>query len=307
MKQIAVVGSMIVDLAVSTPRVPLTGENILAHSFQMGAGGKGANAAVAIAKLGAQPLLVGRVGKDHFGQVELETVRGYGVRTDAVGIDQERHTGIAVIMVDDHHENTILVTIGANAGLTEEAAQTALAPHWDALDALLVNFEIPEAVVRSVVQSARARNIPVIVDAGPPRDYGPQTWGQATVLSPNMLEASTLVGYAVESDADALRAARDLLRQGPQAIVLKMGKRGAMLVTADEQLLVSGFSVEAVDTTGAGDAFTAALVIGVAEGRPWGKTLRRANAAGAIAVTRFGAMSAMPSQEEVNKFLESRG
>jgi ribokinase len=303
MKGIAVVGSMIVDLAVSTPRVPLTGENILAHSFQMGAGGKGANAAVAIAKLGAQPLLVGRVGQDHFGQVELEAVRSYGVRTEAVGIDPQRHTGIAIIMVDDNHENTILVTIGANAGLTEEAAQAALAPHWGELDALLVNFEIPEAVVRSVVQGARARKLPVIVDAGPPRNYGPQTWGQATVLSPNMLEASTLVGYAVENEADALRAARELLQQGPQAIVLKMGKRGAMLVTAQEHLLIPSFAVEAVDTTGAGDAFTAALVIGVAEERPWSETLRRANAAGAIAVTRFGAMAAMPSQDELESFL----
>mgnify|MGYP001073391239 CR=1 FL=1 len=303
---IAVVGSIIVDLAVTTPRVPQVGENLLAYSFKMGPGGKGANATVALARLGARPLLFGRVGNDYFGQVELEALRKEGVRTDTVGIDPQIHTGIAFIMVDDNRENTILVAIGANAALTTQEVEAALASHWPRLDALLVNFEIPEEVAKSVVVGAHERGIPVVVDAGPPRHYSPETWGRATVLTPNELEAGTLVGYPVEDEATAEKAARDLLAKGPQAIVLKLGKRGALLHTEREQLLVPAFPVQVVDTTGAGDAFTAALTLGLAEGRPLAEAVRFANAAGAIAVTRFGTMVAMPTRVEVEAFLSQR-
>ncbi len=302
--RVAVVGSIIMDLMVTTPRVPQRGENLLAHGFKMGPGGKGANSAVALARLGAEPLLVGRVGDDYFGRVELETVRGDGVRTDSVVIDPERHTGIALIIVDDGGENTILVAIGANAGLTAEEVTAALQPHWARLDAMLVNFEIPEEVVRTVVQVAKARSIPIVVDAGPPRHYAVETWRDATVLSPNMLEASTMVGYPVEDEATAEQAAHDLLAQGPQAVVLKMGDRGAMLVTATETTMVEGFPVRVVDTTGAGDAFTAALTVALAEGRLLPGAVRFANAAGALAVTRFGTMVAMPTRQEVEAFLK---
>ena len=303
--RIAVVGSIIMDLMVTTPRVPQRGENLLAHGFKMGPGGKGANSAVALARLGAEPLLVGRVGDDYFGRVELETVRRDGVQTDSVVIDPERHTGIAIIMVDDYGENTILVAIGANAGLTVEEVAATLQPHWAQLAAVLVNFEIPEEVVRTVVQKAHACHVPVVVDAGPPRHYGVETWRGATVLSPNMLEASTMVGYPVEDEATAERAARDLLAQGPQAIVVKMGDRGAMLVTATERTMVEGFPVQVVDTTGAGDAFTAALTVALAEGQLLPGAVRFANAAGALAVTRFGTMAAMPTRQEVEAFLRA--
>ncbi len=303
---IAVIGSIIMDLAVSTPRVPVTGENLLAHSFHMGPGGKGANSAVALARMGARSRLLGRVGDDAFGRAELEAVRQAGVDTSAVLIDPERHTGIAIIMVDDQGENTILVAIGANAGLGADYVEEALAPRWASLDAVLVNFEIPEAVVRTVIERAHEHHVPVVVDAGPPRNYGHETWRQATVLSPNMLETSHLVGYPVEDEAAARQAALDILARGPQAVVVKMGKRGALLVTPETSQLVPAYVVEAVDTTGAGDAFTSALTLALAEGKTLPEAVRLGNAAGALAVTRFGAMSAMPTRDEVEAFLGTR-
>ena len=140
---IAVIGSIIMDLAVTTPRVPQTGENLLAHGFQMGPGGKGANSAVALARMGAHSTLLGRVGDDPFGRAELETVRQAGVDTSAVVIDPERHTGIAIIMVDDQRENTILVAISQRR-VDAAYVEQALAARWSSLDAVLVNFEIPE-------------------------------------------------------------------------------------------------------------------------------------------------------------------
>ncbi len=307
MAVIGVVGSIIMDLAVLTPRLPRRGENILAHRLQIGPGGKGANAAVAIARLGAQPVLVGRVGDDDFGRRELAALRAEGVDTEAVGVDPEMQTGVALIMVDDEGENTILVVIGANDRLAPEHVEQGLAPYWDRLDALLVNFEVPEATVAAAIRAARARGLPVVVDAGPPRPYGPAVWGEATVISPNALEAATLVGHPVEDDAQAETAARELLAAGPQAVVLKRGAAGALLATADGIEYIPSFRVDVVDTTGAGDAFSGALVVAMAEGRPLTEAVRFANAAGALAVTRVGTMPAMPTRAAVEALLAQGG
>jgi ribokinase len=315
---IAVVGSIITDLAVLTPRLPARGENILARRLQIGPGGKGANAAVAAARLGARSILVGRVGDDPFGHQELAALRAEGVDTSAVGVDPEAQTGAAVIMVDDEGENTILVIIGANDQLTAEQVEAGLAPHWGRLDALLVNFEVPPAAIAAAVNGAHARGVPTIVDAGPPRQFGPEIWGRATVISPNALEAAMLVGQThrgqthrgqthrgrpVEDTATAEAAARELLAGGPQAVVLKRGAAGALLVTREGAQHVPSFRVKVVDTTGAGDAFSAALVVAMAEGKPLPEAVRFANAAGALAVTRVGTLRAMPTRAEVDAFL----
>jgi len=302
MKTIASIGSIVIDLAVTTPRVPITGENILAHSFKMGPGGKGANAATALARAGARALLVGCVGNDDFGRFELAALKEYNVETGAVQI-VNAGTAIAVIMVDDNGENTILVVMGASNLLTPELVEQALMPHRDTLNMLLIDFEIPEEAVAAAVRFGKQYNIPTLVDAGPPRTFAPATWKDCTIISPNVLEAATLVGYPVENDDDALRACRDLLAQGPQAVVLKRGAAGSLLVTREETLYVPGFKVNPVDTTGAGDAFTAMLAISYAEGRPLRECVLRGNAAGAIAVTRFGTMPAMPYSSEVEAFL----
>ena len=196
------------------------------------------------------------------------------------------------------------MVIGANAELTPERVEAVLAPHWDRLEGLVVSFEIPEACVAATVRLARAHDLPVVVDAGPPRRYGPETWGGATVLSPNELEAGELLGYAVSDDASAESAARYLLARGPEAVVLKRGAKGSLVCSASGVQAVPAFAVDVVDTTGAGDAFTAGLTLALVEGRSLTGAARFANAAGAVAVTRVGTMKAMPSRAEVEALLQ---
>jgi ribokinase len=305
-KRVASVGSIIFDLAVTTPRVPSTGENILARAFKMGPGGKGANAAAAIAKLGAESILVGSVGDDTFGKAELEALKSLEVKVDGVKIDPNEPTGIAVIMVDDQGENTILVVIGANAALTPDDAREALRSWWERLDAIQINFEIPESVVAAVIEEANRKGVPVVLDAGPPRLYGKETWSRANIVSPNRLETESLVGRPIESEDDLIEAAREILASGPDAVVVKRGGKGSLLCTPQGILSVPAFEVDTVDTTGAGDAFTGALTVGIAEGMSIEEAVSFGSAAGALAVTRLGTMPAMPTRAEVDRFRLSR-
>jgi ribokinase len=305
-KRVASIGSIIFDLAVTTPRVPITGENILARAFKMGPGGKGANAAAAIAKLGAESILVGSVGDDTFGQTELQALKDLDVRIDGVKIDPNEPTGIAVIMVDDEGENTILVVIGANAALTPDDARAALRSWWDQLDAIQINFEIPQSVVAAVIEEARQRGVPAVLDAGPPRSFDRDTWAKANIISPNRLETESLVGRSIETEEDLIRAAREILESGPDAVVLKRGSEGSLVCTSQGIVAVPAFEVETIDTTGAGDAFTAALTVGIAEGKSLEEAVLFGSAAGALAVTRLGTMPAMPTRSEVDQFLLSR-
>jgi ribokinase len=304
---IATVGSVIVDLAVTTPRIPLRGENILGREFKMGPGGKGANASAALARLGSDSILVGSVGNDDFGRMELAALEAEGVRIDGVRIDPDAQTGIAIIMVDDEGENTILVALGANASLQPSDAENALARLWDDLDALLVNFEVPEPVVERVIDRAAERAIPVVLDAGPPRNYRRETWRRATIVSPNQLETEFLVGHKIEGEARLVESAKQILSAGPDAVVVKRGREGALICTREGVEACPAFPVETVDTTGAGDAFTAALTMGVARGMPLSEAVRYGSAAGALAVTRFGTLPAMPTASEVEAFLDSHG
>jgi ribokinase len=303
---VASVGSLVVDLAITIPRVPLTGENLVARGFRMGPGGKGANAAAAMARLGARVALVGAVGDDQLGRLELEALAREGVGTDGVRVEAGGETGVAVIMVDDKKENTILVSLGANDALSPDHALGTLEPLWRSLDALLVDFEVPRAVVAAVVDEGARRMVPVVVDAGPPRPWGPETWGRAAVVSPNREEAIAIAGRSLAGDDAVRAAAREMLRAGPRAVVVKMGAAGAVVCTPGGESPVPAFPVVPVDTTGAGDAFTAAMTVAIAEGADLGTAARRGCAAGALAVSRFGTMPAMPTLQELERFLRER-
>jgi len=290
-------------LSVDTPRVPVANENLVARRLVMGAGGKGANAATALARFGVESLMVGKVGNDYFGRLELETLRGHGVDTSVVGVSERDQTGMTVIMVNDQHENAILVIMGANDAVDPEYVTRTLTAQIGKLDAILIDFEIPEEAVAAAVTFGKAQHIPAVIDAGPPRSYRPETWRHAMVLSPNEHEAAMMVGYRLDSDEAAIRAARELLAQGPEAVVIKRSSAGALLVTADDTALVPVFPVEALDPTAAGDAFTAMLTLSLVEKRPLREAVRRANAAGALTATRMGTMASLPTRAEVEAFL----
>ena len=304
MKQIAVIGSVVIDLAVQTPRLPAVGETLLADNFKIGPGGKGANAAVAVQRAGGAAMLLGCIGDDDFGRMEMAALREEGVDVDAVAIHPEASTGVGIAMIDADGENTILGVLGANDYLSPDDVTLALALHRDTLNGILVNFEVPEPAAAAAVQLGVNYGIPVIVDAGPARPYTPETWRDCTILTPNEQETETLVGYPVSDDTTAERAARELLGMGPSAVVLHRGAHGALLVTPGDTIHIPSFQVDVVDTTGAGDAFSGTLSVGVAEGLPLVDTIRRANAAGALAVTRLGTLPIMPTRQEVDTFLQ---
>lgn len=306
MARIASIGSLLVDLSIDTPRTPLINEILTARRLVIGAGGKGANAAAAVARLGAECLMVGKVGKDEFGRLSLETLRANGVDTSAVGLSEQDQTGVSVIMINDQHENATLVIMGANDAVDPDYVTQTLTAQIGKLDAILIDFEIPEATVKAAVEFGKRQHIPVVIDAGPARPFNPETWRHAMVLSPNEHEAAAMVGYKLDSDAAAVRAARELLAHGPQAVVIKRSSAGALLVTADDTELVPIFPVEARDPTAAGDAFTAMLTLSLVEKRPLREAVRRANAAGALTVTRLGTLSSLPTRVEVEDFLAAR-
>ena len=306
MSKIAVVGSLLVDLSMRTPRVPQKGENLQVTEYKMGAGGKGANAAAAITRLGGEALIVGCVGDDHLGRLEISALEAEGVDTAGVTRVPGRPTDLAVLMVHESGENTVLAVTSTNHLLTDQAVESALRSQWGSLDAILVNFECSEGAVAAAVRSGKDHGIPIVVDAGPIRGFGAETWRDATVLSPNVDEAAALVGVAVtglRDDEHVHRIAQELLAAGPAAVLVKRGEKGALLVTRRETVRIPAFPVEVVDSTGAGDAFTAALTLALAEGSPLQKAARFASAAGAVAATQFGTLEAMPTLAAVNELL----
>ena len=255
-KQIAVIGSVVIDLAVQTPRLPTRGETLLADNFKIGPGGKGANAAVAVQRAGAAAVLVGCIGDDDFGRMEMAALQAEGVDVDGVAIHSEASTGVGIAMIDADGENTILGVLGANDYLSSDDVKRTLASYRDTLNGILVNFEVPEPAVAAAVRFGVDYGVPVIVDAGPARPYTPKTWRDCTILTPNEQETETLAGYPISDGATAERAARELLGMGPSAVVLHRGAHGALLVTPDDTIHIPSFSVDVVDTTGAGDAFS---------------------------------------------------
>ena len=195
-KQIAVIGSIVIDLAVQTPRLPAVGETLLADNFKIGPGGKGANAAVAVQRAGGTAVLLGCIGDDDFGRMEMAALQAEGVDVDAVTVHPEASTGIGIAMIDADGENTILGVLGANDYLSPDDVEHALALHRDTLDGILVNFEVPELAVAAAVRLGVDYGVPVIVDAGPARPYKPETWQDCTILTPNEQETEILSGLS---------------------------------------------------------------------------------------------------------------
>ena len=305
MSLVAVIGSLVVDMAMRTPRLPARGDNIHAHDFCMGAGGKGGNAAAALTRLDHPALAIGCIGDDDLGRFQLAALQAERVDTAGVILVPEAPTAVAIVLVEDDGQNAVLVANRTNELLTGDQVSAALGPHWDSLDALLVNFECAPGAVAAAIALGRQHRLPVYVDPAParPRGYGADLWGGATVLTPNRAEAAALVGFDLPDKGAIRRAARLLRGAGPPVIVIKLGRLGAYLQTADDEEFVPALAIAAIDTTGAGDAFTAALIAASIEGHSWRDAVRFANAAGALATTRFGTLNAMPTRAEIEAIM----
>jgi len=304
MVKIAVVGSSNTDMVVRVPHIPAPGETVLGGEFVMAPGGKGANQAVAAARLGAKVTLVARVGPDVFGERALAGFHQEGIITRYVTVDREAASGVALIFVDAAGENRIAVAPGANACLSPDDVQQAREAIEKA-DVLLLQLEVPTETVLAAAAVAHQAGVRVILNPAPapPNLLPAELLARVDILTPNESEAGLLTGTQVSAEV----AARRLAGQGVGAVIVTLGARGALIVTLDAQRLVPGFSVNAVDTTAAGDAFNGGLAVALAEGRPLAAAVRFASACGALATTRLGAQPSLPTVDEVEAFLAERG
>ncbi len=292
--KIAVVGSLHVDLLLRTERLPHPGETLLGKELRMGMGGKGANQAVAAARLGAKVWMVGRVGRDEYGKKMVENLRRNGVEVSHVRVNG-RPSGMAFIFVDRRGENLIGVYPGADEGCGVEDVEGARSVLRKA-DLLLTQLELPLPTVERALEVAAEEGKKKVLNLAPSRPLSPGAWKGIDVLVANEGEARRAVGRGRVRDL-----AERLRRKGPEAVVITLGERGSYLMTGEGGRRVEGVKVRVKDTTGAGDAFCGALAVALASGRPLEEAVLWANCAGALATTRVGAQEALPSREEVDR------
>jgi len=303
---IVVVGSINTDLVGRTQRMPRGGETLLGSDFLMVPGGKGANQAVAVARAGGNVKMLGRVGDDLFGKQHLANFRDNGVDTQLVHITPGVPTGVAIIIVDDNGENSIVVIPGANNSLMPadiEAARDVV----EKAQIVMLQLEIPMETAATVISMAKKAGVPVILDPGPARPLAKELLAQVDIITPNEHEAQVLAGEELHSLDDGYRIAGKLLGWGVKNVLLKLGGNGVIFATPEGMEHIPAHKVKAEDTTAAGDAFAGGLAVALAEGFSLRSAVLFANAVGALAVTKLGAQSAIPTREEIEAFLVERG
>ena len=302
--RIIVLGSANMDLAAVAPTFPEPGETLLGNSFQATPGGKGANQAVAAARLGAQAVFIGRVGRDPFGDALARELEASGVNIDALARDDDAPTGVAHIQVNKAGENKIIIAPGANAtcGPSEmERLRRAL----PGADALLLQMELPIDASLEAARQARDFGCRVIFDPAPASPLPEEEYALLDAILPNEREAAVLTNVAIVDQATAAEAAHVLQDRGVPIAVVKLGARGAYYACPQNEGHTPAFQVDAVDSVGAGDAFCAAFAVAVAEGHPVSEAVRWGAAAGAIATTRQGAQRAMPRRQDIINLLKT--
>ncbi|HEX8915268.1 MAG TPA: ribokinase [Humisphaera sp.] len=303
---IVVVGSINVDLVARVDRFPAPGETIAGGDLRQIPGGKGANQAVAAARLGGAVTMVGRVGDDAFGEPLRRQLEAEGIDVTQVHRTADTPTGSAVILVDAAGRNSIVVSPGANGRLSAADVRAAEASMRSAA-CVVAQLEVPISVVEVIADICRAAGVPMILDPAPVPPGGlPAALFRVDVLTPNRTEALQLVGRHPAEDVEPEVLARELLGRGPRAVVLKLDADGAVIADASGVRTVAAFPTDVVDSTAAGDAFTGALAVAMAEGRSVDDAVVLANAAGALCCEGFGAQPSLPRREDVERMALGR-
>jgi ribokinase len=304
LKPIIVFGSINMDLVTRTPRLPIAGETLQGYEFFTAPGGKGANQAVAAARLGISTQIVGRLGDDDFGRQLLAGLQGADVQTDGILVDESASSGVAVIAVDDAGENNIIIVAGANGCVNQQDVErlTDLLP---GAAALLLQFEVPLPAVLAAAQAARQAGVLVILDPAPAKEnIPPELYPLIDIITPNEIEASQLVGFPVEGQEAAAKASAELRQRGVGTVIVKLGAQGVFCAAGAETFFVPAFSVRAVDTVAAGDAFNGGLAAALADGRSLRDAVVWGAAAGAISATKAGAQPSLPDRKTFDAFLK---
>ncbi|MBE9052349.1 ribokinase [Nostocales cyanobacterium LEGE 11386] len=304
---IIVFGSINIDLVATTPRLPVAGETLLGEDFFKIPGGKGANQAVALARLGIPTQMVGRVGAHNFGAELVHNLQVAGVQTDNILIDETVSSGVAIITVDHAGENQILVIPGANGRVNQEDIER-LSHLFPTATALLLQLEIPIPAVLAAAQAAKNANLKVILDPAPVQTNLPnEIYPLVDIITPNEVEAGQLVGFPVDNQESAIKAAKVLLQRGVKCAIVKLGAKGVICATAEEVFFAPAFSVHAIDTVAAGDAFNGGLAAALFTGLSLHQAVVWGSAAGALATTRMGAQTSLPDRLTFDSFLKERG
>ncbi len=304
-KRILVVGSINLDLVVSTNRIPQIGETITGRDFQTFFGGKGANQAVGVARLGYPVSMIGRVGNDEFGRRLRRALSLAGVQAQAVRVTSQTPSGVALITVESQGRNSIVVIPGANGKLTPWDIRRELALVRSA-GLILSQLEIPLETVDYLAAAAARFGIPFVLDPAPAQKLPSSLLKRVAWLTPNETEAGILCGASPDAvtTESARKVAKSLLKRGPQNIALKLGSRGVYWASGNGESFVPAFKVQAVDSTAAGDAFNAGLAVSLMKGAEPPEAVRFASAVAALSVTRAGAQPSMPTAREVSRFLK---
>lgn len=301
-RDVLVIGSANMDMVIQSDRFPRPGETVLGNDFAMFPGGKGANQATACARLGGRVHFIGKMGKDVFRDDLTRSMERDGIDLDALLVDDEASTGVAFISIDGSGENQITVVSGSNMRLRPDEIE-AREDLFRQAAVVVLQLEIPLETVEKAVELGRKHGATVILNPAPARELPPSLLAKVDILTPNEIEASLLAGLEVDSLDTAEEAARRLLEKGVGKVIVTLGDNGALLVTPDTRRHFPVQTVEVVDTTAAGDAFSGALAFAVAEGRSIDDAIRLANAVATHTVTRLGAQASMPTMEEAKKYL----
>ena len=303
-KKVTIAGSFIVDLMARTPHLPKPGETVKGLTFKMGPGGKGSNQAIAAKRANCDVVFISKVGKDEFGEMALNTLKNERLDTKYIFEDETLQTGTALIIVDDvTSQNEIVVTSGACDNITKEDLDACK----DAIkncDIFLTQLEINREAIESSIKLAHENNATIVLNPAPVQEISEDILRLVDIITPNEVEASILTGYEVRTVEDARSAAIILQEKGIPNVVITLGKLGVYVKSKAEERFIKAYTVDAVDTTGAGDAFNGGFVTALSEGKDIFESAKFGNALAALSVTKIGTAPSMPTREEIEELMK---
>ena len=301
MVDIMIIGSINMDLVTKVDHIPKVGETILGTSFSQIPGGKGANQAVAVARLGASIKMIGKVGHDSSGEILLNKLREDNVGTQYIASDSNEPTGTALITVEESGDNSIVVVPGANFDINVEDVNVAIDEIVKS-KIIISQLEVPIEIVSHTFKKAKEAGVFTILNPAPAAKLNRDLISCIDLLTPNETELELLSGITINNEEDIIEASNVLITQGIKQIIVTLGAKGCMYIDKDKHKRYSSNKVNPVDTTAAGDSFTAAIAVAMSEGKTIDEMIEFASKVGALTVTKFGAQSSLPYREEVDKY-----